>query len=140
MADLVSRCGLSRSVELLGSRNHDYIVNFLHKIDIFISHNVIAQSGDQEGIPNTLKEAMLSGVPVFTTCHGGIPELVHDEINGFLTEEKNVQQLVGKLKSFALPFQDLEKITSNARETAVGMFDTDKLNRELVDRYHSILR
>ena len=139
ITDLVSHCGLSCNVELLGSRNHDYIVDFLHKIDIFISHNVTAQSGDQEGIPNTLKEAMLSGVPVFTTCHGGIPELVNDEINGFLTEEKNVQQLVGKLKSFAFPFQDLEKITSNARETAVGMFDTDKLNRELVDRYHSLL-
>ena len=140
IAGLISHYGLSRNVTLLGSRNHDFIVDFLHEIDIFISHNVTAQSGDQEGIPNTLKEAMLSGVPVFTTYHGGIPELVNDEINGFLTEEKNIQQLVDKLKSFAFPLQDLEKITCNAREVAVSMFDTDNLNRELVSRYYSLLQ
>ena len=139
IADLISHYGLSRNVVLLGSKNHDYIVNFLQRIDVFISHNVTAQSGDQEGIPNTLKEAMLSGVPVFTTYHGGIPELVNDEINGFLTEEKNVQQLADKLKSFAFPLQNLENITNSAREMVVSMFDTDKLNRELVDRYHSLL-
>ena len=82
---------------------------------------------------------MLSGVPVFSTYHGGIPELVNDEVNGFLTEEKNVQQLVDKLKSFAFSLQDLENITSNAREVAVSMFDADKLNRELVGRYYSLL-
>ena len=140
IADLVSRYGLSRNVVLLGSRNHEYIVSFLNKIDIFISHNVTAQSGDQEGIPNTLKEAMLSGVPVFSTYHGGIPELVNDEVNGFLTEEKDVQQLVDKLKRFAFPLQDLENITNNAREVAVSMFDADKLNRELVGRYYSLLQ
>jgi colanic acid/amylovoran biosynthesis glycosyltransferase len=140
VVNLVSRCGLSDNVELLGSRNHDYIVNFLNNIDIFISHNITAESGDQEGIPNTIKEAMLSGVPVFTTYHGGITELVSDEVNGFLTDEKNVQQLLNKLKSFAFPLQNLENITENARETAVSMFDADKLNNELVDRYHSLFQ
>jgi len=140
ITDLISRYGLNRNVVLLGSRNHDFIVDFLQKIDIFISHNVTAQSGDQEGIPNTLKEAMLSGAPVFTTYHGGIPELVNDEINGFLTEEKNIQQLVDKLRNFAFPLQDLEDLTCNAREVAVRMFDSDKLNRELVSRYYSLLQ
>jgi len=140
ITDLISHYGLNHNVVLLGSRNHDFIVNFLHKIDIFISHNVTAESGDQEGIPNTLKEAMLSGVPVFTTYHGGIPELVNDEISGFLTEEKNVRQLVEKLRNFAFPLKDLENITRNAREVVVRMFDNDKLNRELVNRYYSLLQ
>jgi colanic acid/amylovoran biosynthesis glycosyltransferase len=140
ITDLISHYGLNRNVILLGGRNHDYIANFLQNIDIFISHNVTAQSGDQEGIPNTLKEAMLSGVPIFSTYHGGIPELVNDGINGFLTEEKNIQQLVDKLKSFAFPLQDLENTTSNARDVAVSMFDSDKLNRELVSRYYSLLQ
>jgi colanic acid/amylovoran biosynthesis glycosyltransferase len=140
IASLVDQYGLDRNIFLLGSKNHDFIVNFLHKIDIFISHNVTAQSGDQEGIPNSLKEAMLSGAPVFSTFHGGIPELVNDEINGFLTEEKNVQQLVDKLKKFAFPLQDLGEITCNARDLVERMFDNNKLNRGLVRRYYSLLQ
>jgi len=137
---LISQYGLNHNVVLLGSRNHDYIVDFLHSIDIFISHNVTAESGDQEGIPNNLKEAMLSGVPVFTTYHGGIPELVSDGTSGFLTEEKNIQQLVDKLGKFAFPLKDLEEITRNARDVVVRMFDNDKLNRELVNHYYSLLQ
>jgi colanic acid/amylovoran biosynthesis glycosyltransferase len=136
---LINHYGLDRNIILLGSKNHDYIVGFLHKIDIFISHNVTADSGDQEGIPNSLKEAMLSGVPVFSTFHGGIPELINDENNGFLTEEKNIQQLVSKLKEFAFPLQDLGGITRNAREVVESMFDNTKLSRELVSRYYSLI-
>lgn len=139
LGELIKSCGLNREIKLSGSRNHDYIADFLHEIDIFVSHNVTAESGDEEGIPNTLKEAMLSGAPVFTTFHAGIPEIISDEVNGFLTEERNIQQLVEKLKKFAFPLQDLGSITTHARETIVTMFDNDKLNVDLVHRYYSIL-
>lgn len=137
---LIKCLGLDREIKLLGSRNHDYISNFLRDIDIFISHNVTADTGDQEGIPNTLKEAMLSGVPVFSTYHAGIPEIISDEVTGFLTQEKDVRQLVEKLKKFAFPLRDLESVTGKARESVVVMFDNDKLNAELVNRFYSILR
>jgi len=140
LVELISRNGLGRNVVLLGGKNNDYIANFLHEIDIFISHNVTAIAGDQEGIPNTLKEAMLSGVPVFSTFHGGIPELINDEISGILTEEKNILQLVDKLKKFAFPLQDLESITCNARDMVVEMFENDRLNKQLVNRYYSLLQ
>jgi colanic acid/amylovoran biosynthesis glycosyltransferase len=139
ISEMIKSYGLNRKVTLLGSRNHDFIANFLHDVDIFISHNVTAESGDQEGIPNTLKEAMLSGAPVFSTYHAGIPEIISDEVSGFLTEEKNIRQLVDKLKKFAFPLRNLESITLNAREIIVTMFDNDQLNVDLVHRYYSIL-
>ncbi len=139
ISELIRSYGLTREIRLLGSMNHDFIANFLHEVDIFISHNVTAETGDQEGIPNTLKEAMLSGAPVFSTYHAGIPEMITDEVNGFLTEEKNIQQLVEKLKKFAFPLQDLEHITSKARESVAVRFDNERLNEELLDRYYSIL-
>jgi colanic acid/amylovoran biosynthesis glycosyltransferase len=124
LAELVRQCGLGRKVVFLGAKNHDYIANFLHEIDIFISHNVTAISGD----------------PVFSTFHGGIPELINDEVNGFLTEEKDIQQLADKLKKFVFPLQDLENITRSARDMVVEMFDNDRLNRQLVTRYYSLLQ
>lgn len=135
---LIDKYGLSQNIEILGQRNHDYIIKFLEKIDIFISHNVTSERGDQEGIANTLKEAMLSGVPVFTTYHAGIPELVKNEINGFLTEEKNIQQLVDTLKTHAFPLKNLESLTINARETVIDMFDNTTLNKQLVNQYYYV--
>lgn len=140
ISDLIDSRGLTREVVLLGSRDHDFIVKFLHDIDIFISHNITARTGDQEGIPNTIKEAMLSGVPVLTTYHAGIPEFVVDKVNGFLTEEKNIRQLVDELKQVAFPLQNLEGLTSNARKTVEEMFDNDKLNTDLVNCYYSLLQ
>lgn len=138
--DLIDSYGLTDEVLLLGSRDHDFIVKFLHDIDIFISHNVTACSGDQEGIPNTIKEAMLSGAPVFTTYHAGIPELVKNEINGFLTEEKNIDELVDALKKHAFSSKNLDHIALNAMNTVIEMFDNKKLTEQLVNRYRSLLQ
>jgi colanic acid/amylovoran biosynthesis glycosyltransferase len=136
---LIDHYGLNQNVVMLGGRNHDYIIGFLRRIDVFISHNVTSDKGDQEGIANTLKEAMLSGVPVFTTYHAGIPELVKNGTNGFLTEEKSIDQLVDVLKKRAFSSGNLENLTLNARETAIEMFDNKKLNKQLVRRYDSLL-
>lgn len=139
LAAMIRDAGLERQVTLLGARNHDFIAAFLHDIDIFISHNVVAASGDEEGIPNTIKEAMLAGVPVFSTYHAGIPEIISDGINGFLTEERDVQQLVAKLEEFAFPLRDLGAVTDRARESVASMFDNHSLNAQLLSRYHAIL-
>lgn len=139
ISDLIDRLGLSREVVLLGTKNHDFIAKFLHEIDIFVSHNVTAKSGDHEGSPNTIKEAMLSGVPVFTTYHAGIPDFVVDKVSGFLTDEKDIQQLVNTLKEFAFPLQSLEHITSNARKTVMTEYDNDNLIVGLVNHYYSLL-
>lgn len=139
LISLIDQYDLDKNIVMLGRRNHEYIIDFLKEIDIFISHNVTSDRGDQEGIANTLKEAMLSGVPVFTTYHAGIPELVKNGINGFLTEEKNVDQLVAVLKKYAFPLKNLDSVTINARDTAIEMFDNKKLNRQLVYRYDSLL-
>jgi colanic acid/amylovoran/stewartan biosynthesis glycosyltransferase WcaL/AmsK/CpsK len=58
---------------------------------------VTSQQGDQEGIPLVLHEAMASGLPIISTRHTGIPELVDDGENGFLVSERDPQAIADRL-------------------------------------------
>ena len=66
---------------------------------IFLCPSVKAEDGDEEGIPNSLKEAMAVGLPVVATFHSGIPELVEDGVSGFLVQERNDSTLADKIKA-----------------------------------------
>jgi colanic acid/amylovoran biosynthesis glycosyltransferase len=62
---------------------------------------VTAADGDEEGIPNVLKEAMALGLPVVGTRHAGIPELVEEGVSGLLVPERDEGSLADALDSLA---------------------------------------
>lgn len=64
----------------------------------FIHTSITASNGDSEGIPQVIKEALYYGLPVISTYHSGIPEIVIHNENGFLVEENNILALSKCLK------------------------------------------
>lgn len=94
---LIKKCGLKGSVQLKGFRKHDCVANELKKADIFCLPSITTKDGNHEGIPNAIKEAMATGLPVVSTYHAGIPELVTNEEEGFLVPEKSAAQLAQKI-------------------------------------------
>ncbi len=53
---------------------------------------------NQEGVPNSMLEAMATGLPVLATRHGGIPEAVSHERNGLLVAEKDDAALAAVMR------------------------------------------
>jgi len=94
----IKKLGLEKKIILKGLMSHCHICDEMHKHTVFILHSIIAQDGTSEGIPVVLMEAMATGMPVISTFHKGINELVDNGKNGLLTEEKNVRQLYEKMK------------------------------------------
>jgi colanic acid/amylovoran biosynthesis glycosyltransferase len=76
-----------------GRQPEQSVIEILHKSHIFILPSVKAKSGDLEGIPNALKEAMACGVPVIATYHGGNEELIRENM-GTLIPEKKISAIV----------------------------------------------
>ena len=87
---IVSDLNISEFVFFKGRLNQSEIIEELNVADVFVHHSITSKKGDQEGIPNALVEAMAMEMPVLTTFHSGIPELVSHCVNGFLCEENDV--------------------------------------------------
>jgi len=57
--------------------------------DIYEKHHIFILPSISEGTPKVLLEAMAKGMPIIATRVGGIPDLIHDGINGILIDENN---------------------------------------------------
>lgn len=131
--------GLAESVFLKGACDHDTVKQTMSSADIYLAPCITAKSGDQEGIPNVLKEAMLLEVPVIATRHSGIPELVSDKVSGFLADEKDVVgivECVNKLLGMSNP--DRLAMVQAARKHVEENFDTKKISVQLEALYREV--
>jgi colanic acid/amylovoran biosynthesis glycosyltransferase len=90
---LIRDLRLQNTVELVGAFPQQEVLKRLHSAHLLLAPSVTAADGDQEGIPMVLMEAMATGLPVVSTQHTGIPELVQDGISGCLVPERDVDAL-----------------------------------------------
>ena len=73
-----ARLGIEGRVRFTGAVDHDEVRGLLSGAHLFLLPSVTARNGDEEGIPISIMEAQASGLPVLSTRHSGIPELVAD--------------------------------------------------------------
>jgi colanic acid/amylovoran biosynthesis glycosyltransferase len=101
-AQFVRVHGLEDTVVLHGARDSAYVAARLNESDIFLQHSVTDPlTGDMEGLPVAILEAMANGLPVVSTLHAGIPEQVVDGVTGFLVPERDVQAMARRISELA---------------------------------------
>jgi glycosyltransferase involved in cell wall biosynthesis len=137
MKEVVESLKLSSSVDFLGFCSHDRVREELKREDIFLAPHVTARNGDKEGIPNTIKEAMATGLPVISTYHAGIPELVEDGKSGFLVKEKDVDGLAYYLDKLVENPELREEMGRRGRKIVIDRFSLERGVEELEKIYES---
>ena len=93
LVKLVSEYDLTGRVELPGFVAHRQVSQLLQQAHLFIMPSLVAPSGDRDGIPTVILEAMLHEVPVVATEVSGIPEVVIPGETGWLTPPEDPQAL-----------------------------------------------
>lgn len=91
----------------------------------------------KEGIPGTLIEAMASGLPVISTVHAGIPEVVRHTVDGVLVAEGSVEELADAMSAL-IAHADLRRNLGIAAAHRAREFDVRKQTRELERIYSSL--
>ncbi len=95
--DLVSKFKLDGNVKLTGEQNHNQVLRYLKNSKIYVQHSVTSVDGDQEGFPNSIVEASALGLPVVSTVHAGIPEIILNGQSGFLVQEYDYMMMAEKI-------------------------------------------
>jgi colanic acid/amylovoran biosynthesis glycosyltransferase len=126
-------------VSFQGRREQGTVREGLDGADALVAASVTAADGDEEGIPNVLKEAMASGVPVVATRHAGIPELVEDGVSGWLVPERDAAALAAALERLAREPGSWAAMGRAGRDRIEREYDIDRLNDRLVELLHHLI-
>lgn len=122
----IAEYNLKDVVILRGAMDSKQVSDELKKAHIFCLASQTAKNGDIEGIPNALKEAMASGLPVVSTRHAGIPELIEHQRTGYLAPEKNDMELAKGIQFFIENPDIWTDYTVRARKVIEEKFDVNK--------------
>jgi colanic acid/amylovoran biosynthesis glycosyltransferase len=93
LVELAARLGITGSVRFTGFLAPDELRQLYYDAHVFVHPSETARDGNQEGVPNSLLEAMATGLPAVTTRHGGIPEAIEHRVSGILTDERSPVQV-----------------------------------------------
>jgi glycosyltransferase involved in cell wall biosynthesis len=95
--DLAAAMGIAHAVTFLGAQPHEIVEREMRQARALVQHSVTAADGDSEGTPISLLEAGAMGLPVVSTRHAGIPDVVVEGITGFLVEERDVSGMAAHM-------------------------------------------
>jgi colanic acid/amylovoran biosynthesis glycosyltransferase len=98
---LVRQLNLQKSVSFLGFLAESELRQLYEQSHIFMHPSELPPDSNEEGVPNSMLEAMATGLPVVATRHGGIPEAVTDGLNGLLASERDIDALTTSLLAIA---------------------------------------
>jgi colanic acid/amylovoran biosynthesis glycosyltransferase len=139
LQDQIREAGLEKWVRLVGWKSRAEVRELLEQSHILVAPSVTAENGDQEGIPNVLKEAMATGMPVVGTLHSGIPELVEENVSGLLVAERDVEGLARALSHLTDNPQRWPAMGRAGRKRVEEAFDIERLSDRLVALYQELL-
>lgn len=138
--DALERGGFSANARLLGYQSYETLFREAYQHHIFLSPSVTASDGDTEGgAPVALIEMAASGMPIVSTTHCDIPEIVQHGVTGLLAAERDVNGLVCHLKWFVEnPEQWGDMLEAGRRHVELG-YDLHTQGDNLITHYKALM-
>ena len=136
---LIEQHQLDDVVFMPGFKPNHEVKAMLDEADLFLLPSVTGADGDMEGIPVALMEAMAVGIPVLSTVHSGIPELIDSGRSGWLVPEYDAVALADRLQVFAnVEESELKPMLSLAREKVETEFNQKVIYQTLARQLHTL--
>jgi colanic acid/amylovoran biosynthesis glycosyltransferase len=122
LEELVRQLKLQGAAVFLGFLGQTELHRLYEEAHIFMHPSELPPDSNQEGVPNSMLEAMASGLPVVATRHGGIPEAVTDGVNGLLVSERDDEGLAVSLSKMVQDPARWKAMGASASQTVATDF------------------
>ena len=132
--------GLDGSVVLKGAQPFDKIALDYAWADVFVFTGIVTRTGDRDGLPNVVPEAMAAGVPVLSTPISGVPEALQQGVSGMMLDILDIEGWVEALQRLSKDDLFYRKLQSAARAWVVREFDARRNAEKLLQMWQGVSR
>ncbi|MEO5720794.1 MAG: glycosyltransferase [Chthoniobacterales bacterium] len=139
LGQLASDLGIAARVNFTGFISQSQLRALFQQSHLFLHPSETGPDGNQEGVPNSMLEAMASGLPVFATTHGGIPEAIENSVSGILVAEHDAEALALALLLAADQPGQLSIMAQRGAEAVAEKFEQKAATRRLEAIYFEAL-
>ena len=130
---------LGLACRFMGVQPPAIVREHLQRTRIFCAPSITAENGDSEGLGMVFAEAQAMGIPVVSTLHGGIPEVVANGKTGLLVNERDHEALAAAITSLLGDTSLWNQFRHSARAHIEHSFDLAKQTAELESIYQSLM-
>jgi colanic acid/amylovoran biosynthesis glycosyltransferase len=136
---LAAGLGISKDVHFVGFLSQPKLLGLYLSSHLFLHPSETPPDENQEGIPNSILEAMATGLPILGTRHGGIPEAVEHGRDGLLVPEEDHVGLARSMKEIVSAPGALYEMGMKARMTVASRFEQEAQARLLESFYEEAI-
>jgi len=124
---ITDQLGLTEQVHFRGYVSNEKVCDALQTHSILLAPSVTASDGDKEGLPNTVLEAMASGLPVIASDHAAISEAIINKKTGFLVSERSPHEIASAINTILNNSSTIEPVRQRARRLIEQEYSVIKL-------------
>lgn len=139
LVELAKSLEIEDVVTFAGLKSAAEVEQALSSSHLFLLPSKTTESMSEEGIPNALKEAMSVGLPVVSTIHAGIPELIKDGISGYLVPEGEPLMIAEKILHLINHPEIWEQMSHEGRAVIEQEYDMEIVNEQLYHYYQNLM-
>lgn len=136
--NLVQHLGIANNVHFLGVITPDQFKEELTNARAFVQHSVTAENGDMEGTPLAILESSSAGLPVISTNHAGIPDVIINNETGLLVDEHDVEGMSINMIKILDDIELAKKLGANGKKRVQEFFSMQRNISKINELMNSI--
>jgi glycosyltransferase involved in cell wall biosynthesis len=137
---LTRKLGLVDLVSFPGFIPYNKVSEVFCSADVFVMSSAVHSTGERDGLPTVIMEALMHRLPVVSTDVCGIPEVIQDGITGLLVPEKNTVALANAVMKMITDRKSALEMAEKGRSLVVREFDQERNAGKILDLYRRLIR
>jgi len=139
LEQLARQLGIADAVHFTGHLEHALVWKYLQWADVLLHTGMVAPSGDRDGLPNVIPEAMSVGTLVVSSLAAATTEAIKDGETGLAAAVRDTQSWLAALNRLRSDDSLAETLRANARRWVEANFDAHKNAGKLFARFEEVI-